>query len=341
MLLEESFNAQEAIDAAKAHDTQERVDIQALKNAANARFIDIAVHCIGPPNKKLSNSSQIRFGNKGSICIDLQKYTYFDFETGSGGDIISFIQQLFGYGFGGAIDWLKSYLGDNFAASEIDKSTYRLQLSKGPRSAEYPAERQQRIAYARRIYDRAEFSIRDTVVDSYLRGRGCDLPDQSRIKVLSGVGKFQETGTMVAKLESLETGEFMGVHLTSFHFSHDQGFLTTKNTKRVHGIQKGAVIILKGQSVNGHIAIAEGIETALSIEGQYDCVLSAVNAGNLSKLVFPQHVLSVSIFADNDNAGLTAAQMLQAKCKSKGMACEVFLPPTGFNDFNDHRQTET
>lgn len=284
MLLEESFNVQEAIDAAKAHDTQERVDIQALKDATNARFIDIAVHCIGPPNKKLSSSSQIRFGNKGSICIDLQKYTYFDFETGSGGDIISFIQQLFGYGFSGAIDWLKSYLGDNFAMSEIDKSTHRFQLSKGPRSAEYLADRQQRVAYARRIYDRAEFPIRDTVVDSYLKGRGCDLPDQSCMKVLGGVWRFQANCSMVAKLESLETGKFIGVHLTPFHLSNDHEIFVTKNSKRVYGTQKGAVIVLKGQSIEGHIAIAEGVETALSIDGQYDCVLSAINAGNLGKL---------------------------------------------------------
>jgi hypothetical protein len=39
---------------------------------------------LGEPNRKLSNGNELRFGSRGSISIDLEKGTWFDFETKEG-----------------------------------------------------------------------------------------------------------------------------------------------------------------------------------------------------------------------------------------------------------------
>jgi Virulence-associated protein E len=51
----------------------------------------IARELLGEPNRKLSNGSELRFGSRGSISVDLKKGTWFDFETNEGGGVIALI----------------------------------------------------------------------------------------------------------------------------------------------------------------------------------------------------------------------------------------------------------
>ena len=41
----------------------------------------VASILLGEPNKKLSNKHEVRYGNKGSLIIDLKKGTFYDLQA--------------------------------------------------------------------------------------------------------------------------------------------------------------------------------------------------------------------------------------------------------------------
>lgn len=51
----------------------------------------VATRLLGEPNKAHSNPTQMRFGNHGSLSIDLEKGVYHDHEAGEGGGVLDLI----------------------------------------------------------------------------------------------------------------------------------------------------------------------------------------------------------------------------------------------------------
>ena len=49
--------------------------------------VDVAKHILGEPNKALSSSSQLRWGNKGSFVLNLESGTFYDHENNDGGGV--------------------------------------------------------------------------------------------------------------------------------------------------------------------------------------------------------------------------------------------------------------
>ena len=53
----------------------------------------VAEKLMGEPNRKLSGNHELRYGNKGSMSIDLAKGTFFDWEANKGGGVIDLIRR--------------------------------------------------------------------------------------------------------------------------------------------------------------------------------------------------------------------------------------------------------
>lgn len=53
----------------------------------------VARRLLGEPNKQMSRKDELRFGNKGSLAIDLTKGTYFDHEANEGGGVLELIRR--------------------------------------------------------------------------------------------------------------------------------------------------------------------------------------------------------------------------------------------------------
>ena len=53
----------------------------------------IAKSLLGEPNERFSKGSELRWGNFGSLSVDLDKGTYFDHEVGSGGGLVDLIRR--------------------------------------------------------------------------------------------------------------------------------------------------------------------------------------------------------------------------------------------------------
>jgi phage/plasmid primase-like uncharacterized protein len=87
-----------------------------------------------------------------------------------------------------------------------------------------------------------------------------------------------------------------------------------------------------------HLAVAEGIETALSVFQETGTTTwAALSAGGMESLILPglplaQHVI---IAADADGRGRQAAARAAQRWRRAGREVRLVLPPAGLNDFND------
>ena len=120
------------------------------------------------------------------------------------------------------------------------------------------------------------------------------------------------------------------------------------NPKKSFGpIAGGAIRIRRGASgksllaapYGDSVAIAEGIETALSVA--IACpellVLAAVSLGNLGRIDLPAAIRTVILCADNDDGNLAASRAVQGavdRYAREGRAVRIARSPVG-SDFND------
>src|SRR4051812_24159483 len=56
-------------------------------------LVDLARRQFGEPNDRLSGRCELRWGNKGSFRVDLERDRWRDFESGEGGDAIALAQR--------------------------------------------------------------------------------------------------------------------------------------------------------------------------------------------------------------------------------------------------------
>lgn len=90
--------------------------------------------------------------------------------------------------------------------------------------------------------------------------------------------------------------------------------------------------------VDGHIALAEGIETALAVTEKFgEPCWSCVNANMMEAFRVPEGITSVRIFGDNDASftGQKAAYVLANRLKKEGINVSVVIPDKTDSDFAD------
>ena len=86
---------------------------------------------------------------------------------------------------------------------------------------------------------------------------------------------------------------------------------------------------------DGHLGIAEGIETALAAQAMFGVpVWAALSADNLARWRWPVDVRRVAIFADAGEAGRVAAARLAERLSAAGVPNHVMVPLNG-DDFNE------
>lgn len=69
----------------------------------------VAKELFGEPNKALSKADELRFGNKGSLSVDLKKGTWFEHGTDEGGGVLSLIERETGHKGSAAVEWLREH----------------------------------------------------------------------------------------------------------------------------------------------------------------------------------------------------------------------------------------
>lgn len=184
-------------------------------------------------------------------------------------------------------------------------------------------------------------SLVQAPLSTYLKSRGI-YPDSPEIlhncRFLANEPYFDDEGKLIGRFPCMvcavrnAAGELVTLHRT---------YLTSEGQKIGFGPAKKLMPVPTGRSINGAairfgsigrdgiLCLAEGVETALSVQKAtgYPC-MACVSAQGLANASVPAGTKVVFIFADNDHSetGQRAALRLREKLLSESIPAVVFLP---------------
>lgn len=177
---------------------------------------------------------------------------------------------------------------------------------------------------AEAIWQRTQ-PLRSTVGQTYLEHRGCALPPKdSHLRFLAASDRFPPS--LCAAVSDARTGKLISLHFTRLA-ADGRGKAGTEQDKLLLGghRKKGGVIRLWPDiSVTYGLAIAEGIETALAAARIYTPVWATVDAGNMAALPVLPGIEGLAIYADHDEAGISAAQACGRRWEAASRAVCIY-----------------
>ena len=187
-------------------------------------------------------------------------------------------------------------------------------------------------AWCGKVWDQTVAAER-SLVETYFRHRGIGGPIPKVIRYHPDApltyGCDHRSPAMIALVQN-KAGDPCGLHVTSL--MADGADKAAGKSRRMFGSVKGGAIRLSEHS--GHLAVAEGIETALSHQRLTQIpTWSCLSASGLAGFDIPRGVRQLTIAADGDEAGLKAANTLLEQAQTR---CEVRLNPAPMGkDWND------
>ncbi len=172
-----------------------------------------------------------------------------------------------------------------------------------------------------------------TIVETYLReARGYAGPIPPVLRFAGGRHPSDPEHwhpMMVASV--LRDGRDVAVHRT-FLRADGRGKADLDPDKMTLGSCKGGAVQLA--PAGSALAVAEGIETGLSVLAVGIPTWAALSASGIRNLVLPEIVREVTIAADPDPVGLIAARAAARRWQAEGRLVTIARPPLG-RDFND------
>ena len=207
-----------------------------------------------------------------------------------------------------------------------------------PKIAAQPSS-EERIARAQRIWDESR-PLQRTVATAYLRRRAIpealwDTPALRFHPDMTSLDDRVKRPALVAAITDAE-GALQGVQVTLLS-AHGTAKAPVATPRRVIGKLMGGVVRLS--KACGELAIGEGVETMLSASALLGApAWAALTADNLARFILPGATLRLIIVADNDSAGVGAAESLRMRSPAH-VRVETVSAPEGFNDLNDWART--
>jgi hypothetical protein len=279
-----------------------------------------------------------------------------DFATGEGGDALDLVAAvLFAGDMRQAMAWARAWLGLGHNAPHTTPAERRAADERREAEAAREAEARRRAAVA--LFLDAREGIVGTPAGDYLAGRGIDLTRlgrQPRCLRFHPSAWCAEAGTRLPALVAAITdadGRHVATHRTWLARDASGAWAKAplRDPKKTLGSYAGGCIRLwrgaTGRSLSEAqpgeaVAIAEGIETALSVA--VACrelrVLAAVSLANMGRLILPPQITHVTLCADDDGDNQAAAELLiraAERFAREGRAVRIARPPQGFKDMND------
>lgn len=258
-----------------------------------------------------------------------------------------------------AILWAKDWLGlSRKSPEEIRTRARQASQARIERDQLEAAERLARENRAFRLWLEGGL-IGGTLAETYYReARGVDIRQllnmEASLRFKARLDHFEAHFAAPAVLACFqdELDRKRGVHVTWLARDGRGKCGDVDKPKMMFGSTKGlAIRLTKGASglrvheevargVRGPLAIAEGVETALSVAAAFPelRVWAAGSLGNIGDQVLPGCVSEVIVCADNDDGKPQATAALEhaiAKIGRQGRPVSVARPPAGAKDFND------
>lgn len=275
------------------------------------------------------SAHEYRIGTQGSISIRLADGSYFNHETGEGGDLFALIQHMLKTDFKGALVWARGFVGN--APLLPIPPTESLQKKLDARAAR---QRDKALNMCAR-----SSLIVGTIVDDYLRQhRAITLsPLPTSLGFIAHAYNYTAGGFYPAMIASVQNsvGDIIAAHCTFLDKATGNKLVGDGVKSRlIFGACRGGAIRLT--EATDRLALCEGVEDALSILQSTDWpVWACAGTSNLRAVQIPSHVREVMICSDNDDAGKEAAKDLSARLITEGKRVRIATPPAGVKDFND------
>lgn len=185
--------------------------------------------------------------------------------------------------------------------------------------------------------------IGDTVAAKYLKQRGlplATLPSSLPLRFarLRYKGSPQRYPALIYAVQAVD-GAITGIQRT--YLNEDGGKLDVEKPKLSKGTIKGSAARLGG--TGDALIVCEGLEDGLSIWRAMPGtpVWVAAGAGMMAHMQLPEHCSEVTIAADNDNAGMQAAENTAIAFQRQGKRTRIMRPSPEFKDFNEQAQKGT
>lgn len=179
-----------------------------------------------------------------------------------------------------------------------------------------------------------------TVGEHYLSVRGLSDPQSPDLLFHPDLSDFDTRRGycgLVAIVRDARGQKTGGIHRT---FLVDDGSSKALPGKKMLGSVKGGSVRLAPVGIDGHLGIAEGIETALAVTAIFNVPCWAgLTAGGVASWEWPQEARRVTIFADAGKAGQESAATLIARLTEAGICADIRSPLHG-DDFNDDLKRE-
>jgi putative DNA primase/helicase len=194
-----------------------------------------------------------------------------------------------------------------------------------------------------------------TMVEAYLRTRGIVMPIPATLRFMDRRRNWCDGRAypamiaLVARVPGEEddalrepaTGLIAsGAHYTFLANRGSDGSIGKAETEAckltLGRLGGGGVWLTPVDQINDQLAVAEGIETALSVLQITGLpTVAALSASGMRGFRWPAQVRRLWIAADNDRAGLEAARVLRGRALRASVCASIKVPANGKNDFND------
>lgn len=189
--------------------------------------------------------------------------------------------------------------------------------------------------YCQQLWDQSE-AAQGTLAEKYLGCRGLTGPIPPMIRYLPNHNhdNGDQYPVMLGGVSVYPDNKICGVHRTFLDPRGTGKAEISPNRKMLGQIKGGAVQLAIPDQ---RLAIAEGIETALSVQQATGIpTWAALSTGGVEGLVIPEPSIlkDVLICADNDIPGRAAASTAAEKWVDIGHSVQIAYPPPG-QDFND------
>jgi ATP-dependent exoDNAse (exonuclease V) alpha subunit len=341
----ESSAKQTSINNAAAKLQQEKqffdVNLTLSKLKDNAR--EVATGILGQATKR-STKDTLYFGkNQGSICVKVQGSNsglWYDFSTGEGGNLIQLAEKEYGLEFKEALKYCANQLGVNPSEPLTNFKKPKQQTILPTAATELTVEQKEKAALAQTIFT-SSCNIQGTLAETYLSNRGIVVTESTNLgfaHVFEPETKQIMPALVVAGRD--KNNDIQTVQVT--YLSNDAKKAQIKIPKRTYGTFNGATVLIQ-EGKGDKIAIAEGLETGLSIANTNKDLSVAISFGSLAKITLPENKTTVIICADHDlnNTGTenSLTKTIDRFTTEKSLVY-VVKPDAAEQDFNDVLKTK-
>ena len=183
--------------------------------------------------------------------------------------------------------------------------------------------------------------LKGTIAEVYLMSRQCMIPSAEghlrfhpALKHPDPLAKYVGP-CMVGLITDAVTGTPLSLHRTWVTPTGKADVDPPRALLGNHRKQRGVIRLTPDDEVTTTLAIAEGIETALSVALAGLPVWACIDAGNLSNLPVLDGIESLVIGADNDKVGRAAAAWCGNRWVQADREVRVMTPKIDGFDWND------